>query len=136
MHIRCRKLYHPIVSIETKKIVFSTSSSSEFERLCGDTQPRLQYFIVPRSQYSPTRNTSPTTGCRARSTSLWINRNLSWQLSRDGNLHGPGMSHTTTTSPKPFSSASWREGPQEKCQRVDVSAHARIARRSLLQKRL
>ena len=31
---------------------------------------------------------------------LWVYRNLFWQLSRDGNFHGLGMSHTVTTSPK------------------------------------
>ena len=41
------------------------------------------------------------TGCSARSTSLWVHRHLFWQLSRDGNLHGSGMSHATTASPKP-----------------------------------
>ena len=50
---------------------------------------------------SPNLSTRPTTG--ARSTSLWVHRNLFWQLSRDGNLHGSGMSHATTTSPKPVS---------------------------------
>ena len=30
---------------------------------------------------------------RAGSTSLWVHRNLFWQLSRDGNLHGSAMSH-------------------------------------------
>ena len=33
---------------------------------------------------SPTLSRRPTTGCRARSTSLWAHRNLLWQLSRDG----------------------------------------------------
>ena len=52
----------------------------------------------------------PTTGCRARSTSLWIHRNLFWQVSRDGNLHGFGMSHSVTASPKSFFRAAWRVG--------------------------
>ena len=43
-------------------------------------------------------------------TSLWAHRNLLWQLSRDGNLHGPGMSHATTASPKPSFGTSWRVG--------------------------
>ena len=30
----------------------------------------------------------------------WAYRNLLWQLSRDGNLHGSGMLHTETDSPK------------------------------------
>ena len=32
---------------------------------------------------------------------LWVRRSLLWQLSRDGNVHGSGMSHATTASPKP-----------------------------------
>ena len=50
------------------------------------------------------------TGCGARSTPLWVHKNLSWQLSRDGNLHGSGMSHATTASPKPSFKAPWRVG--------------------------
>ena len=50
---------------------------------------------------SPTWSTRPMTGCEARSTPLWVHRNLFWQLSTDGNLHGLGMSHATTASPKP-----------------------------------
>ena len=49
-------------------------------------------------------------GCGARSTSLWVHRNLFWQLSRDGNLHGSGMSHPTTASPKRSFGAPWRVG--------------------------
>ena len=52
----------------------------------------------------------PTTGCRSRSTPLRVRRNLFWQLSRDGNLHGLGMSHTMTASPKPSFRAPWRVG--------------------------
>ena len=33
-----------------------------------------------------------------------------WQLLRDGNLHGSGMSHATTASPKPSSREPWRVG--------------------------
>ena len=45
-----------------------------------------------------------------RSTSLCFHRNLFWQLSRDGDLHGSGMSHATTASPKPSFRAPWRVG--------------------------
>ena len=48
--------------------------------------------------------------CGARSTSLWVHRNLFWQSSRDGNLYGSGMSHATTASPKPSFRAPWRVG--------------------------
>ena len=34
-------------------------------------------------------------------------RDLFWQLSRDGNLHGSGMSHATTPSPKSSFRAPW-----------------------------
>ena len=56
---------------------------------------------------SPTWSTRPTTRCGARSTSLWVHRNLFWQLSRDGNLHGSGMSHAMTAFQKPFFRAPW-----------------------------
>ena len=46
-----------------------------------------------------TWSTRPMFGCRARSASLWVHRNLFWQLSRDRNLHALGMSHVTTASP-------------------------------------
>ena len=59
---------------------------------------------------SPTLSTKPTTGCGARSISLWVHRNPFWQLSRAGNSHDSGMSHGTTASPKPSFRASWRVG--------------------------
>ena len=39
-----------------------------------------------------------------------IRRTLFRQLSREGNLHGSGMSHATTASPKPSFRAPWRVG--------------------------
>ena len=39
-----------------------------------------------------------------------VEMNLYWQLSRDGNLHGSGISHATTASPNPSFRASWRVG--------------------------
>ena len=50
------------------------------------------------------------TGCGAASTSLWVHGNLFRQLSRDGNLHGSGMSHAKTASPEPAYRAPWRVG--------------------------
>ena len=44
---------------------------------------------------SPTSSTRPTTGYGANSISMWVHMNLFLQLSRDGNLHGSGMSHAT-----------------------------------------
>ena len=52
----------------------------------------------------------PSTCCGARSTSLWINGSLFWQLSGDGSLHGSGMSHATTASPKLSFVVFWRMG--------------------------
>ena len=45
---------------------------------------------------SPTSSTRPTTVCGARPTSLWVHRNLFWQLPRDGNSHGSGSDQRQT----------------------------------------
>ena len=44
-------------------------------------------------------------------------QNLLWQLPRDGNWHGSGMSRATTASPNPSFRAPWRVGRdlQRKC---------------------
>ena len=47
---------------------------------------------------SPTWSTRPMTGCRARSTSMEVDRDL---FLRDGNLHDLGMSHLMIACPKP-----------------------------------
>ena len=52
----------------------------------------------------------PTTGRGTRSTSSWAHKNLSWQLSRDWNSHGSGMSQTTTASPNPSFKVPLRMG--------------------------
>ena len=49
-----------------------------------------------------------TSGQSQKLTSLRVNRNLIWQLSRDGKSHNLGMSHTTMASPKPSLRSSWR----------------------------
>ena len=66
-----------------------------------------------------------------------------WQLSTDGNVHGSGMSHATTASPKPSFRAPWWATPWSaeemldgQHQRVDIPTHARTAHKDLLQKRL
>ena len=59
---------------------------------------------------SPTWSTRPTTGSGARSTSLWVHRNLFWQSSRDRNWQGSHMSRITKASPKPSFRAPWRVG--------------------------
>ena len=64
---------------------------------------------------------------------LWF-----WQLSRDGNLHGSGMSHTTTASPKPSFRAPWSMGDTVvgrgnagwTTQKVDIPAHAKMRTRA------
>ena len=73
-------------------------------------------------------------------------------MSRDGNMHGSGMSHATTAFPRPSFRASWWDfdtldlecgqhcGRQEMLdgqqQRVDIPVHARTVHNGLLQKRL
>ena len=87
----------------------------------------------------------PKTGSGARSTPMRVHRNVFWQLSRDGHLHGSGMPHATTASPKESSfRAPWRVGDALSAeemldgehQRVDIPAYARIAYKSPLLKRL
>ena len=58
------------------------------------------------------------TGCRARSASLLIHRNLFLLLSRDRNLHGSGMSHATSLSKtihQGILEGGWHCGQQRKC---------------------
>ena len=93
---------------------------------------------------SPTWCTRPMTGCWARSTPLRAHRNLFWKVSRDRNLYGSGMSHTTTTSPKPSFRASWRVDDTMVGRgnagwtksKSGHPCHARTADEGLLQKRL
>ena len=79
-------------------------------------------------------------------TSLWVYRNLFWQLSRDGNLHCFGMLHAMTACPKPSFMAPWKVGDSvvsrgnagwttSKSRHI-WSAHARTGQKGLLQKRL
>ena len=76
----------------------------------------------------------------ATSTSLWLHRNPLRQLSRDGNLHGSGMSQATTTSPKPSSRVPWMVTPyfsseemlDGQHQRVDIAVQAGTAHNGLL----
>ena len=81
--------------------------------LFADSKKRDQAFetkCMRKLFVFPTCCTRPMTGCGARSTSLWIHRNLLCQLSRDGNLHGSGVSHAMTASPKSPFRAPWRVG--------------------------
>ena len=70
---------------------------------------------VKRTQAFETKcpSTRPTAWYGARSTLLWVYRNT-LQLPRDGNLqcklHGLGMPHATTASPKPSFMAPRRMG--------------------------
>ena len=67
---------------------------------------------------SPTWNTRPTTGCGAISTSLWVHRNLFWQLSRDGNLHVTRNENLSKTIPQDTIEDGRLRGQQRKC-RID-----------------
>ena len=73
---------------------------------------------------SATWSTRPTTRYEARSTLLWVHRNLFWQLSRDGSLHGWGMSHTTTGLSKNILQGTVeggrRRGQQRKCRMDNI----------------
>ena len=88
---------------------------------------------------SPTSSITPRTGCVARSTSLLIHRNLFWQLSRDGNLHGSGMSHAMATFENHPSGHLWgwvmlwwaEEVLDGHNQRVKVPSHSRSAYKGL-----
>ena len=80
---------------------------------------------------SPTWSTRTATGCGATSTPLWTHRKLFCQLSRNGNLHGLGLSHATTTSPKPSFMAPWRVGGAV-AGRGDVGLHQRVDMPELL----
>ena len=55
-----------------------------------------------------TWSTRPTSWCGARTTSLWVHRNLFWQLSIDGNSNRAGMSRATTATPKSSSKTAER----------------------------
>ena len=81
-----------LLALQKKRIKF-------FETKCMRKLLRISYLEHKTSDW-----------VRARSASLWVHRNLFWQLSRDGNLQGPGMSHVTTASPKPSLRAPWRMG--------------------------
>ena len=70
--------------------------------------------------------------------------NFFWQLSRDRNLHGSGMSHAATASPKPSFRVPWRVGDtvigrgngEWTTLKMDIPAYARTAGEGLQQKRL
>ena len=73
---------------------------------------------------------------------FWVYRNLFWQLSRDGHLHGLGVSRATTVCPEPGHLGGWatpwsaEEMLDGQHQRLNIPAHARPAHKGLLQKRL
>ena len=68
------------------------------------SEPRLR----SNTRFMASQKSRQTTGCGARSTSLWVHRNLFWQLSRNGNWHGSDMSHATTAFQKPSVRAPWK----------------------------
>ena len=77
---------------------------------------------------SPTCSTRRTTGCGARSTSLWAHRNLFWLLPKERNSLGLGHLWGWVTL---WSAEEMLDGQH---QRVDIHAHARIAHKGPLQK--
>ena len=89
-------------------------------------------------------STRPTPGCGVRSTTLWAPWTFFWQLSRDENLYGSGVSCTRTASPKPSFRGPWRQAMPWSAeemldgqrQEVGIPAHARTAHSGLLQNRL
>ena len=58
----------------------------------------LQHSTKWERSPPPVLSTSQMTRCKARPTTLLAHKNLFWQLSRDRNLHGLGMSHATYSS--------------------------------------
>ena len=62
--------------------------------LLADSEEEIQTFVTKCLM-------AQRLGAEHNQLPLWVHKNLSWQLSRDGNLHGLGMSHTKTASPKP-----------------------------------
>ena len=82
------KLYKSLVT-------FILLHGCEAWTLLADSEKRIQAFeakCIENFSVFPTWSTRPTTGRRARSTSLWVCKNLFLQLSRNGNLYGLGMS--------------------------------------------
>ena len=78
------------------------------------------------------------TGCGVRSTSLWAQRNLFWQLSRDGNLHGIWyVTHSDSLSKTSLQSTlegGQRHGWQRKCWMDNVKEWTSLPMPKLLKK--
>ena len=85
-HQLCKQVQALQVSCHLHPPLQSTAVKTETRTLHADSEKREHKTM---------------TGCRARSTSLWVHRNLFWQLPIDGNLYGSGMWHATTASSKP-----------------------------------
>ena len=103
---------HPMHPSCTSVLSPPSSSMAEEHGPCLLTLEKGSRLLKPsaRGKFStfPSRSIRPMTGCGAWSTSLWVHRNLFWQLLRDRNLHGLGMSHAMTAFPKPSFRAPWR----------------------------
>ena len=95
----------------SKSLVASILFGCETWTLLANSEKRIQAFEIKRLRkvlrISHSRHKT-TSGCRVRSTSLWANRNLIWQPSRDRNSHGSCMSHTMTVPPKLSFRTPWR----------------------------
>ena len=65
---------------------------------------------VPEEFLRITWSTNQRLGVEQDQLSRKVHRNLFWQLARDGNSRGSGMSRSTTASPKPSFRVPWRAG--------------------------
>ena len=88
--------------------------------LCRYVDTVARHTLPKKGHFKQCRNYCTMSGSKiARSASLRVHRNLFLHLSRDGNLHGSGMSHATTASPKPILQGTlevWRRrGRLRKC---------------------
>ena len=86
--------------------IFSAKRFQSFETKCLSKLLRISCLEQHKTNdWVWSKITRPTTGCGARSTPLWVRRNLFWQPSRDGNSHASGMSRASTA--KSIPNAGW-----------------------------
>ena len=86
---------------------------------------------------SPTWSTKPTTGFGARSTSLWVHRNLFWQPSRDTHTHklvwfGHVTRHDSLSILQNTLEGGRRHGRQRKCLMDNIKEWASLPMTELL----
>ena len=79
----------------------------------ADPEKRIQAFEIKcmrKLLHIPYFEHMTNDWVQSKVTPLRVQRDLFWQLSRDENLHGSGMSHAVTACPKPSFRAPWRMG--------------------------